>query len=60
MNRLPHTPQRDKAWGRYYARRGATVLAKHYFAPMSNHMRIALYTMKRAGVIDSSRIATHF
>ncbi|MGG6461432.1 hypothetical protein [Solilutibacter silvestris] len=60
MNRPQHSPQRDQAWGRYYARRGASVLAKHYFAPMSNHMRIAMYHLKRASVIDSSRIATHF
>lgn len=55
MNRLDHTPQRDRAWGRYYARNGAYVITHYYFEQLSNAARIALYQMRRAGAADASR-----
>ncbi|MBS0215641.1 MAG: hypothetical protein JSR63_11095 [Proteobacteria bacterium] len=55
MNSLGHTPQRDRAWGRYYARNGAHVITHDYFEKLSNAARIALYQMRRAGASDASR-----
>ncbi|MGG6462752.1 hypothetical protein [Solilutibacter silvestris] len=55
MNRLDHTPQRDRAWGRYYARNGADVITHKYFTQLSNAARLALYQVRRAGTADASR-----
>lgn len=55
MIRLDHSPQRDRAWGRYYARNGAQVITSKYFEKLSNTARLALYHVRRAGAEDASR-----
>ena len=55
MIRLDQSPQRDRAWGRYYARSGAQIITHKYFEQMSNSVRLALYQMRRAGSLDASR-----
>lgn len=55
MHRLDHTPQRDRAWGRYYARNGAHVITHRYFEQLSNTLRLALYQVRRADAAGASR-----
>ena len=58
MTRPQHSPQRDQAWGRHYARRGLDAITARSFPALSNHVRIALYQMRRAQQHDTSRFTT--
>lgn len=52
QHRLPHSPRRDRAWGRFFAARGtARVLSEGARAPSNDHRR-ALWSLRfyRAGL----------
>lgn len=56
--RPQNTPARDAAWGRYYARHGLCAITARHFPALSNHVRIALYQMRRAQQFDTSRFTS--
>ncbi len=57
MSRPSNTPARDRAWGRWYARRGTSrVLREAYYAPPAE-LRESRYYAAAAGVLDPRELA---
>ncbi|PNS07651.1 hypothetical protein [Solilutibacter silvestris] len=57
MGRLLHSPERDRAWGRYYKQHGMNCITSDYFTSHSNAVRVALYQLRRADMTSNSRYA---